>query len=133
MRRVSRLGSFRVIVIAALLTAALATAQAGGPRLVIEVEESFLLQGQVCPAGTVSIRLLSRYNPASTLHEIRVGGESLGVFQAEHVVRESRDGGDTSTSSGTARASGSWWVTRCVAATAPSSSGSRRRRTCRRS
>jgi hypothetical protein len=70
------------------LACALATVEAGGPRLVIEVEEPFVLQGQPCPAGTVSIRIHSRYNPATTLHEVCVGGECLGVFLADHFVRD---------------------------------------------
>ena len=95
MRRVPRPGGVRVLAVIGLLVVALATAEAGEPKLVIEVEEPFLLQGQVCPAGTVSIRFVSRYNPTSTLHEVRVGGEPLGVFRAEHVVREDRDAEDT--------------------------------------
>jgi len=78
-----------------LLAVALATAEAGEPKLVIDVEEPFLLQGQICPAGTVSIRFVSRYNPTSTLHEVRVGGEPLGVFRAEHVAGKDRDADDT--------------------------------------
>jgi hypothetical protein len=84
-----------VLAVTGLLAVALATAEAGEPKLIIDVEEPFLLQGQVCPAGTVSIRFVSRYNPTSTLHEVRVGGEPLGVFRAAHVVGEDRDAGDT--------------------------------------
>ena len=81
MRRFMRPGWFRVLVVVGSLAVALATAEAGGPRLVIEIEEPFLLQGQACPAGTVSIRFISRYNPASTLHEICAGGECLGAHR----------------------------------------------------
>ena len=95
MRRVPRPGGLRVLAVIGLLAVALATAEAGEPKLVIDVEEPFLLQGQICPAGTVSIRFVSRYNPASTLHEIRVGGEPLGVFRADHVVAEDPDAEDT--------------------------------------
>jgi len=95
MRRVPRPGWLRVLAVTGLLAVALATAEAGEPKLVIDVEEPFLLQGQICPAGTVSIRFVSRYNPTSTLHEVRVGGEPLGVFRAEHVAGEDRDAEDT--------------------------------------
>lgn len=95
MRRVPRPGWLRVLALTGLLAVAFATAEAGEPKLVIDVEEPFLLQGQNCPAGTVSIRFVSRYNPASTLHEVRVGGEPIGVFRAEHVVHESPDAEDT--------------------------------------
>ena len=95
MLRASRPGGLRVLAVIGLLAVALATVEAGEPRLVIDVEEPFLLQGRVCPAGTVSIRFVSRYNPTSTLHEVRVGGEPLGVFRAKHVVSEDRDAEDT--------------------------------------
>jgi hypothetical protein len=88
MRRVPRLGWLRAFLVFALLAPAAATARAGGPRLVIEVEEPFLLQGHRCPAGTVSVRLVSRFNPSSTLHEVCVGTTCLGVFRAHDVVRE---------------------------------------------
>lgn len=88
MRRGTRPGWFRVLVVVGGLTGALATVEAGGPRLVIEVEEPFLLQGRVCPAGTLSVRLASRYNPATTLHEVCVGGECLGLFLADHVAQD---------------------------------------------
>jgi hypothetical protein len=84
-----------VLAVAGLLAVALATAEAGESRLVVEIAEPFILQGRVCPAGTVAIRFVSRYNPTSTLHEVRVGGEPLGVFRAEHVVRDGRAAEDT--------------------------------------
>jgi hypothetical protein len=95
MRRGTRSGWIRVLGVVVGWACVLSTAGAAEPRLVVEIDEPFLLQGRVCPAGTVSLRQVSRYNPASTLHEIRVGGESLGVFLADRVVRDGGDGEDT--------------------------------------
>jgi hypothetical protein len=80
-----------VILAAAFVT----TAGAGGPRLVVEVDEPFLLQGQLVPAGEVSLRLVSRYNPTSTLHAVDVDGTCLGVFRAESWSSAAGDRRDT--------------------------------------
>ena len=48
MRRVPRPGWLRVLAVTGLLAVALATAEAGEPKLVIDVKEPFLLQGQIC-------------------------------------------------------------------------------------
>ena len=74
-----------VIVIAlAALVAVLAPAAVGADhRLVARVDQPFEVNGQVYPAGELSVRQVHRVSPTSTLNEIRVGTERLGLLLAE--------------------------------------------------
>jgi hypothetical protein len=90
-----RAGWVRAMGVAGLLAVLWTATGAGGPRLMVEIDEPFVLQGQVCPAGTLSIRPVSQYNPASTFHEVCIENECLGVFPAERIAFETDDERDT--------------------------------------
>lgn len=60
-------------------------------RLTIEIEEPYVFDGNSYPAGVLSMRTVRQYNPSSTLHEIWIDGECLGVFMARHTSRDGRD------------------------------------------
>lgn len=76
-------GSIRTIGFVAALAVLGAEALAAGPRVVVEVDEPFTLQGRSCPAGAVSIRRVAQYTPIAALHEVCVANECLGVFLAD--------------------------------------------------
>ena len=90
-----RAGSIRPRVLTALLVVVWTTVGAGGPRVVVKIDEPFMLQGQVYPAGTISIRAVSQYNPTSMLHEVCIEDQCLGVFLAERIDFETDDQRDT--------------------------------------
>lgn len=68
------------LAVIVLLAAPAALAEEG--RLVVHLGESFEVNGQLYPAGTLSVRELSAYNPASTLNEIWIDNECIGVLLA---------------------------------------------------
>jgi len=55
---------------------------AAGPRLVVQVDEPFEVDGQLFKAGQLTLRQLREYSPVATLHEVRVDGRSLGFVLA---------------------------------------------------
>lgn len=78
----TRGGLTRTIGLLTALAVLGTTAVASGPRVVVEIDEPFMLQGQVCPPGIVSIRHVAQYTPTAALHEVCVADECLGVFLA---------------------------------------------------
>lgn len=71
-------------LMAGLVAAALFTpCSAGDDRLVVFVPEPFSVDGQLFPAGVLSVRHLRHYNPTTTLDEISVGAECLGIRMAQ--------------------------------------------------
>src|SRR5262245_37568712 len=79
----SRGGSIRAIGFVTALAVLGTAALAGSPRLVVEMDEPFTLQGRICRPGLVSIRLVAPYTPNAALHEVCVADECLGVFLAD--------------------------------------------------
>jgi len=78
-----RKGTWMWVLGLALLAGLLAPpTPAAGPRLVVQVDEPFEVNGQLYSAGQLSLRELSEYSPVSTLNEIRVDGRSLGMVLA---------------------------------------------------
>ena len=55
---------------------------AGGRVVTAYIDEPFEYDGQVFPAGKLSLRQLGDFNPVATLNEIRIDGRSLGVVLA---------------------------------------------------
>ena len=91
----ARAGSIRAMGLAVLLAVLWTMAGAVGPRLAVRIEEPFVLQGQICPAGMITLRAVSQYNPTSTFHEVCIEDECLGVFPAERFDLETEDERDT--------------------------------------
>jgi len=60
----------------------LAPSVEAGDRVVFRVNESFEVNGQIYPSGRVVLRAITSYTPVTTLNEIRVGRDSLGVLVA---------------------------------------------------
>jgi len=58
---------------------------AGGPRLVAQIDEPFEVNGQLFPAGKLSLREVSSYTPVSTLNELQVDGRCLGMVLAQEI------------------------------------------------
>jgi hypothetical protein len=69
-----------VAVFAALL---LTPTLAGTDRFVAKIGEPFEIDHQVYPAGTLTIKTVRDYTPGSTLNEVWVGKECLGVMLAK--------------------------------------------------
>ncbi len=67
----------------ALLAGLLAPdAFAEGRRLVVQMEESFEVSGQLYAGGELSLREVRSFSPIASLHEVRVNGRSLGILMA---------------------------------------------------
>jgi hypothetical protein len=73
-----------IVFALAALAAVLAPSAAGGDhRLVAQVEEPFAVNGQIYPAGELAIRHVGQYSPTTTINQIWVEGQLLGLFLAE--------------------------------------------------
>jgi len=51
-----------------------------GERLVVHVLEPFEVNGEVFPAGKLSLKQVRAMNPVATLHEVRIDGDSQGLL-----------------------------------------------------
>jgi hypothetical protein len=51
-----------------------------GERLSVRVDEPFEINGELFPAGKLSLREVRTLTPVATLHEVRVDGNSLGLL-----------------------------------------------------
>jgi hypothetical protein len=58
------------------------SAWATGPRLVVRMNEPFVVGGEVHPAGSLTLRTVRAYTPSSTLNEIWAGDRCLGLIVA---------------------------------------------------
>jgi hypothetical protein len=72
-----------VIALAAIVALAAPNSQASGQRLVAQLHEPFIVNGEVHPAGTLAVRDLGRYSPVVTLNQIEVDGLPVGYVMAE--------------------------------------------------
>ena len=83
-----------VVALAALVAMLAPVAVGANHRLVAQVEQPFEVNGQLYPAGELSVRQVHRVSPTSTLNEIRVGQERLGMLLAEErwASQEARPG-----------------------------------------
>jgi hypothetical protein len=72
-----------VVIALSVLAAVLAPpVSAAGRQLVVRVSEPFEVNGQLHPAGRLSLREVSEFSPVATLNEVRLDGRSLGVVFA---------------------------------------------------
>lgn len=55
---------------------------AGSPRLVVRMNEPFVVDGGVHPAGVLTLRTVRNYTPSSTLNEVWAGDRCLGLLVA---------------------------------------------------
>jgi len=72
-----------VLALTALVVFLAPSSQAASPRLVVQMDESFEINGTLFPPGELSIRPLRDYNPVTTLHEIRVDGKIVGIVMGQ--------------------------------------------------
>jgi hypothetical protein len=75
-----RKDSFAGIVIALAAVVAWTTPSVAADRLVVRVNEPFEVNGDIFPAGRLSLKQVQVMSPGSTLHEARIDGESLGLL-----------------------------------------------------
>jgi len=69
----------------ALLVGFLAPATpAADTTMVVKVNEPFVINGQAYAAGEISLRRFASYSPISSLHEVRVNGQSFGYVMARN-------------------------------------------------
>jgi len=72
-----------VLALTALVVFLAPATQAAGPRLVVQMEESFEIDGKLYPPGKLSVRPLGDYNPVTSLNEIRVDGKLVGIVRGQ--------------------------------------------------
>jgi hypothetical protein len=77
---VRRIGIFLAWGLAVLLPHP--PAQGAGHRLVTRVTEPVEINGELYPAGELSIREVGALSPTVTLNEVHAGGECLGLLPA---------------------------------------------------
>jgi hypothetical protein len=77
---------FRALLIAGLVAAHIHAATAGTstPKLKIEANEPFVVDGRLYPAGTLSVRRAARYSPVLDIDELRLGTRSIGFALVRH-------------------------------------------------
>ena len=87
---------FRILLIAGVVAVHIHVALAGTtPKLKIEADEPFVVDGRLYPAGTLSVRRAVRYSPVADIDELRIGTRSIGFAFARHDPAEGNDGGSS--------------------------------------
>lgn len=73
------------ILLAGIVAAAIpfSPAQAAGNRLVTQVDRPVEINGELYPAGELSIREVDDLSPTETLNEVCAAGECLGLLRAQ--------------------------------------------------
>ena len=80
-----------IAALAVLVTVFAPASEASCRKVVVQMDESFVVDGQLFPAGGLSLCPVREFSPVATLNEVRVDGRSLGVLMAH-------DGRDTAPS-----------------------------------
>lgn len=62
--------------------------EAAGSRISVRMEEPFEIGGHVYPAGVLTVRNVSDYNPTLSMDEIWVGGSCLGMKLAHRAASD---------------------------------------------
>jgi hypothetical protein len=74
-----------VVALAVLVTLFAPSGVADERRVVVSINEPFEINGQLYPAGEVTVKSVGTYNPTSVLSEVWVGRDCLGVFRASKI------------------------------------------------
>jgi hypothetical protein len=83
-----------IVLALATLIVCFAPATMAGERVGVTVSEPFEVNGEVYPAGALSIREVGTFSPVATINEVVVDGRSLGVLiahEGEGAATASRD------------------------------------------
>ena len=72
-----------VLALTALVVLFAPASQAAGPRLTVQMDEPFEINGTLFPPGELSVRPLGDYNPVTSLNEIRVDGKLFGIVMGQ--------------------------------------------------
>ena len=75
-----------VLALTALVVLLAPATQAASPRLVVQMDESFEINGTLFPPGELSVRPLRDYNPVTSLNEIRVDGKFVGIVMGRRAT-----------------------------------------------
>lgn len=96
MKQAGRMKRFGILFgLVAAATILMPPASGAGHRLVTRVSQPVEINGQLFPAGELAVRQISTYSPTSTLNEVWVGGECLGLLLAETRPGEQPESGDS--------------------------------------
>lgn len=80
----NRLPNWMIVLSLVALAAFFAPeAEAAGYRLVAQMDEPFVVNGELQPAGEVVVKRIGTYSPATTLNEIRIDGQTIGYVLAQ--------------------------------------------------
>jgi hypothetical protein len=74
-----------VVALAVMVTLFAPSGVADERRVVVSVNEPFEVNGELYPAGELTVKSVRTYNPTSVLSEVWVGRDCLGVFRASRV------------------------------------------------
>ena len=74
------------VLAAAVVVGCFGNLSAAGPRLSVTVDEPFVVDGRVYPAGTLSLKPVKAFTPTTTLNEVWVGKRCLGMLAASHAA-----------------------------------------------
>ena len=77
-----------IVALAVMVTVFAPSGVADDRRVRVSINEPFEINGQLYPAGEVTVKTVRTYNPSSLLSEIWVGRECLGVFRALRISED---------------------------------------------
>jgi len=75
-----------VLALAAVVVLSAPDSHADSHRLVVRMTEPFEVNGTLYPPGMLSVRHLGNYSPVTSLNEIRIDGQILGVVEGRRAV-----------------------------------------------
>ena len=81
-RRFPMSTSRTLLTLIAVCAIAVSATWAGSPRLVVRMDEPFVVDGDVHPAGVLTLRTVRNFTPSSTLNEVWAGDRCLGMLIA---------------------------------------------------
>jgi hypothetical protein len=70
------------LVLAAAIALSGTLAGAGGERLQVHLDQPFQIGEQRFSSGTITVKTIREYNPSTTLHELWVDGDCLGMMMS---------------------------------------------------
>ena len=84
-----------IIGLCALCAVFAQSADAAGQRIMVQISEPFEIDGELFPAGTVTVREVSDYNPRATINEVWVDNRCLGILPGLERPSESQQDVDS--------------------------------------